>query len=47
VLEVAEIMGKIKAIRKDLSQVEMVTAFNWADIAKLKEVKQNKQTAWE
>jgi chromosome segregation ATPase len=37
--EVAEIKGEVKAIRKDLSQVEMVTASNWADIAKLKAVK--------
>jgi chromosome segregation ATPase len=37
--EVSEIMGEVKAIRKDLSQVEMVTANNWADIARLKAVK--------
>ncbi|MFD3157887.1 hypothetical protein ACFIJ5_13615 [Haloimpatiens sp. FM7330] len=37
--EVAEIKGEVKSIRKDLSQVEIVTANNWADIAKLKAIK--------
>lgn len=37
--DVAEVHGEVKAIRKDLSQVEMVTANNWADIAKLKAVR--------
>jgi chromosome segregation ATPase len=37
--DVAEVHGEVKSIRKDLSQVEMVTANNWADIAKLKAVK--------
>lgn len=37
--EVAEISGEIKAIRKDLSNVEVITASNWSDIAKLKAVK--------
>lgn len=37
--EVAEINGEIKAVRKDLSNVEVITASNWSDIAKLKAVK--------
>ena len=37
--EVAEIKGETKAIRKDLSNVEVITASNWSDIAKLKAVK--------
>ncbi|MGY0372880.1 hypothetical protein [Clostridium sp. JNZ J1-5] len=37
--EVAEIKGEIKAVRKDLSNVEVITASNWSDIAKLKAVK--------
>ena len=36
---IAEISGEIKAIRKDLSNVELITASNWGDIAKLKTVK--------
>ena len=38
-VDIAEIKGDVKTIRKDLSQVEMVTANNWADIAKLKAIK--------
>lgn len=37
--DIAKIQGDIVGIKKDLSQVEMVTANNWADIAKLKAVK--------
>lgn len=37
--DIAEVHGEVKAMRKDLSQVEIVTANNWADIAKLKAVK--------
>lgn len=37
--DIAEISGEIKTIRKDLSTVELVTASNWGDIAKLKSVK--------
>lgn len=37
--DIAEISGDIKAIRKDLSNVELITASNWGDIAKLKSVK--------
>lgn len=36
---VARIEGEVKEIRKDLTQVEMVTASNWNDIAKLKAVR--------
>ena len=36
---IAEISGEIKAIRKDLSNVEIITASNWGDLAKLKAVK--------
>lgn len=35
----AEMSGEIKNIRKDLSNVEQITASNWGDIAKLKSVK--------
>ncbi|OLN32362.1 hypothetical protein DSOL_1682 [Desulfosporosinus metallidurans] len=35
----AEINGEVKAIRKDLSTVELVTANNWSDIVKLKSIK--------
>jgi chromosome segregation ATPase len=37
--EVSEIKGEIKAVRKDLSNVEAITASNWSDLAKLKAVK--------
>jgi hypothetical protein len=37
--DIAEISGEIKTIRKDLSTVELITANNWGDIAKLKSVK--------
>ncbi|KJR47073.1 Chromosome partition protein smc [Desulfosporosinus sp. I2] len=37
--DIAEISGEIKAIRKDLLNVELITASNWGDIAKLKSVK--------
>lgn len=37
--EVSEIKGEVKSIRKDMSSVEIITANNWADIAKLKAVK--------
>jgi len=36
---IAEISGEIKAIRKDLLNVELITASNWGDIARLKSVK--------
>lgn len=37
--EAAEIKGDVKSIRKDLSNVEVITASNWSDIPKLKAVK--------
>ena len=37
--EVAEIQGDVKSIRKDMSSVEIITANNWSDIAKLKAIK--------
>ena len=37
--DIIHIKGTVEAIKKDLSQVEMVTANNWADIARLKAVK--------
>ena len=36
-----EILNKVDGIREDLSTVELVTANNYKDIAKLKAVKQN------
>ena len=36
---VAEVMGEVKSIRKDLSSLELITANNWSDIVKLKAVK--------
>lgn len=37
--DIAEILGEVKSLRKDLSTVEIVTANNYADIARLKAVK--------
>lgn len=37
--DIVHINGNIEVIKRDLSQVEIVTANNWADIAKLKAVK--------
>ncbi|WP_407313803.1 MbeD/MobD family mobilization/exclusion protein [Desulfosporosinus sp. SB140] len=39
IMDIAEIHGEVRAIRKDLSTVELVTANNWSDIAKLKSIK--------
>lgn len=39
IIDIAEIHGEVKAIRKDLSTVELITANNWSDIAKLKSIK--------
>ncbi|MBU3159047.1 hypothetical protein KPL37_04650 [Clostridium frigoris] len=36
--EVFEIKGEVKSMRKDLSSVEIITANNWSDIAKLKAI---------
>ncbi len=37
--DIAHIKGDVEALRKDLSTVEIVTANNYADLAKLKAVK--------
>jgi predicted nucleic acid-binding Zn-ribbon protein len=37
--ELAEVKGEVKGIRKDLFNVELITASNWSDIVKLKAVK--------
>lgn len=38
-LDIAEISGEIKAMRKGLANVELITASNWGDIVKLKSVR--------
>jgi hypothetical protein len=38
-IDIVETKGDVKAIRKDLSAVELVTANNWSDIVKLKSIK--------
>jgi len=38
-IDIAKIQGDVTGIKKDLSQVELVTANNWADIVKLKAVR--------
>jgi chromosome segregation ATPase len=37
--DIAYIKGDIKALRKDITNVEIITSSNWNDIAKLKSVK--------
>lgn len=37
--ELANIYGEIKEIRRDLANVELITASNWGEIAKLKKAK--------
>ena len=37
--DINHIKGDVEALRKDISTVEIVTANNYADIAKLKAVK--------
>jgi len=37
--EAFEIKGEVKSMRKDMSSVEIITANNWSDIAKLKSIK--------
>lgn len=37
--DIAHIKGDVEAIRKDVSNVELITASNWADISKLKAVR--------
>lgn len=36
---IAHMQGDIESIKRDLSRVEEATAYNWADIARLKAVK--------
>ena len=38
-IDIAETKGEVKAIRKDLSAIELITANNWSDIVKLKAIK--------
>ncbi|KPU26428.1 hypothetical protein TR13x_10135 [Caloranaerobacter sp. TR13] len=37
--DIAHIKGEIEGLRKDMTNVELITASNWADIAKLKSIK--------
>jgi len=37
--DVVHMKGDIEALRKDISNVEIITSSNWTDIAKLKSVK--------
>ena len=37
--DIAHIKGDVEAVKKDITNVEVITASNWADIAKLKAVK--------
>lgn len=37
--DIAHIKGEIENLRKDMNNVELITASNWLDIAKLKSVK--------
>ncbi|MBZ9686794.1 hypothetical protein G9F72_010705 [Clostridium estertheticum] len=37
--DISHIKGNVEAIRKDISNVEIITSSNWNDIAKLKSVK--------
>lgn len=37
--DIAEIKGSVKLIQRDLSTLQVVTADNWSDIAKLKSVR--------
>ena len=37
--DLADIKGEVNSMRKDLSNVELITASNWGDIAKLKSAK--------
>ena len=37
--DIAHIKGNVEAIRKDLTNVEIITSSNWNEIAKLKSVK--------
>ena len=37
--DIAHIKGDVEVVKKDITNVEVITASNWADIAKLKAVK--------
>jgi septal ring factor EnvC (AmiA/AmiB activator) len=37
--DIAHIKGDVEALRKDITNVEIITSSNWNDIAKLKAVK--------
>ncbi|MBU3192309.1 hypothetical protein K9O30_23085 [Clostridium bowmanii] len=37
--DISHIKGNVEGIRKDISNVEIITSSNWNDIAKLKAVK--------
>lgn len=37
--DIPHIKGNVEAIRKDISNVEIITSSNWNDISKLKSVK--------
>jgi len=37
--DIAQIKGGVEALRKDISNVEIITSSNWNDLAKLKAVK--------
>lgn len=37
--DIAHIKGDIEGLRKDITNVEIITSSNWNDIAKLKSVK--------
>ena len=39
IMDIVNIKGNVEAIRKDVSNVEVITASNWQDIAKLKAIK--------
>lgn len=39
-IDIAHIKGDVESIKRDLASVELITAKNWTDIAKLKAVKQ-------
>ncbi|WP_163195384.1 hypothetical protein [Clostridium thermarum] len=38
-MDIAHIKGDVEALRKDMTNVEIITSSNWNDIAKLKAVK--------
>lgn len=38
-VDVAHIKGDVESIKKDICNVELITASNWADIAKIKAIK--------